>query len=99
MVELASEDPERVSRALVRIALNESERSWVEDVLATHLVSTDPWIRGIAATCAGHVARIHRELDVERVVPLIERLGSESTTVGRMEDALEDIEKFVGKPR
>lgn len=97
-VELASGDPERVSRALVQLAFHESDRVWLEDVIAAHLSAPDPWIRGLAATCAGHVARIHRDLDVVRLVPLIERLGDDPDTVGRMEDALDDIAMFVRNP-
>lgn len=97
VAELESEDTERISRALVRLALHEADRSWMEDVIATHLQSPDPWIRGVAATCAGHVARLHRALDTERLVPLIERLASDPSTAGRMEDALEDIDTFAGE--
>ena len=95
VIELESENTERVARALVGLALHERDRAWVEDVLAVHLQSGDPWIRGVAATCAGHVARVHRALDTFRLVPLIEALASDLSTIGRMEDALEDIEMFV----
>ncbi len=97
IVELESEDPERVSCALVRLTLHDSDRAWLEALIVQHLQSNDPWIRGVAATCAGHVARLHRSLDTTRIVPLIERLGADPRTVGRMEDALEDIELFVGR--
>lgn len=99
IVELESEDAERVARALVRVAFHERDRAWVEDLLATHLQSDDPWVRGVAATCAGHVARVHRMLNTTRLVPLIEALASDQSTIGRMEDALEDIEMFVGTGR
>lgn len=98
-IELESGVPERVARALVRVAIHDSDRAFVEDTLAVHLESPDAWIRGVAATCAGHVARIHRALDTARLVPLIERLGADARTRERMEDALEDIEMFIGKYR
>jgi hypothetical protein len=64
--------------------------------VAAHLQSSDPWVRGVAATCAGHIARLHGALDTNRIVPLIERLASDPRTIGRVEDALEDIEMFAG---
>jgi len=38
-------------------------------------------------------------LNTTRLVPLIEALASDQSTIGRMEDALEDIEMFVGTGR
>ncbi|MBQ0906032.1 hypothetical protein [Micromonospora sp. U21] len=47
----------------------------------------DRQVRLLAATCLGHVARVYRRLDEDRVVPLLRRIGA--TT------ALEDIETFL----
>jgi hypothetical protein len=44
-------------------------------------------VRLLAATCLGHVARVYRQLDEKRVVPVLRRMGA--TT------ALEDIEVFL----
>ena len=86
----------RISRALVAVALHELDRRWGDDRIAEHLVSPDSWVRGVAATCAGHVARIHGALDTARLLPLIERLMDDAETQGRAEDALDDIQMFVG---
>jgi hypothetical protein len=99
IAELESQDTARVSCALVRLALNDPDRAWLEDVLAAHLQSNDTWVRGVAATCAGHVARLHGALDTARMVPLIERLFADPTTMGQAEDALDDIEIYVGRTR
>ena len=96
LTELGSGDRDRVSTALVAIALHEPDRRWVEDQIAAHLLSPDPWVRGLAAVCAGHVARIHRALDTARLVPLIERLLDDPQTQGRADDALSDIQIFIG---
>lgn len=97
MAELESEDAARISRALVRLALNDPDRGWLEGIVAAHLESSDPPVRATAALCAGHIARLHRALDTARLVPLIRRLGADPRTRGRMEDALSDIEIFVAK--
>lgn len=94
-IELESGVSERVSRTLVRLALHDRDRAFMEDILAIHLQSPDAWVRGVAATCVGHVARIHRALDTGRLIPLINKLGADNRTAGRMVDALDDIEMFV----
>ncbi len=98
-LELESGDAERVSCALVRLALHEPDRAFVEDVLAIHLQAPDAWVRGVAATCVGHVARVHRAVDAPRLVPLLRRLSADARTAGRVEDALSDIEMFTRRER
>jgi hypothetical protein len=55
----------------------------------------DPWVRGAAAIAAGHVARIHRMLTRDPIIPLIETLRSDARTKGKAQDALDDIHMFV----
>lgn len=93
--DLDSGVPERVSEALVRLSLHDPERAYVGEILAAHLKSHDAWVRRVAATCVGHVARIHRSLDSARFVPLLEKLRTDERTVGSMNDALEDIDAYV----
>jgi hypothetical protein len=47
----------------------------------------------------GHVARLHRELDLAAVMPSLERLREDPKTRGRVENALSDIEGFVHRRR
>lgn len=95
MRELASGDAARVCATLVQLAFHEPDRAFVEDVLAQQLESSDASIRSIAALCVGHVARIHRALDVPRFRPLLDRLALDPATVGNVENALGDIGVFV----
>lgn len=94
---LESDDAPRLSRALVSIALHDPDRPWIEGQLKRFLQHEDPWIRGIAATCVCHVARLHRELDTATIVPLLERLRDDPSTSGKAQDALDDIEVYIGK--
>ena len=93
--EFVSGDRERVCPALVRIALFDPDRSWIEDNLARFLRDEDPWIRGVAATCVGHVARIHQALDMERLLPLVISLLDDPATAGKAQDALDDIGVYI----
>ena len=89
--DLESDDRDTIVRALLAAALHDSDRRFLEDQIVRFLQHGDPWVRGAAAIGAGHVARLHRTIDVERVVPLIERLLAHPETLGKAEDALEDI--------
>jgi hypothetical protein len=52
-------------------------------------------VRAMAASCLGHLARIHRGLDLHRVAPAL-IAGLETAVVGsRARDALDDIETFI----
>jgi hypothetical protein len=98
-VELASGVRERVCPTLVRLALFDADRVWVEGTLAKFLQSDDAWTRGVAATCVGHVARIHRAVDLARLSPLLLRLLDDPATAGKAQDAFDDIAVYVsGQP-
>jgi hypothetical protein len=44
----------------------------------------------------GHLARIHGQLDLERVEPRLRELRADPEVAGSAEDALDDIERFMG---
>lgn len=52
---------------------------------------------GLAATCLGHIARVHGRLDEDKVVVALRERLSDKEIVGRVVDALEDIEMFLIK--
>jgi hypothetical protein len=84
-----------VSKALIAAALHDPDRIFVETYIEKLLRNDDPWIRGVAAIAAGHVARIHRELNIDRIVPLIRDLLNDPRTSGNAQDALDDIGIFL----
>src|SRR5688500_8257530 len=92
--ELDSGDPERMCRALVRVALHEPERAWVEPLILRFMNDRDSCVRGLAATCAGHLARIHGRIENPDIVTSLHRLLCDPTTCGRANDAIEDIEIY-----
>jgi hypothetical protein len=49
----------------------------------------------VAATCLGHLAIIHRQLDIELVLPRLAEMKSDAQVAARVEDALEDIKFFL----
>ena len=91
---LESGDSDKISRALTSAALHHPDRAYVETLVVQFIGHSDPWVRGVAALAAGHVARVHRQLSRE-IVPLIEGLLSDTRTSGKAQDALDDIGIFV----
>lgn len=90
--ELESGSVTRMSEALVSLALHEPDWVWVQE-WCFRLSDHDAWeIRAISATCLGHLARIHRRLDLERALPILAHLQKDVRTAGYAETALDDIE-------
>lgn len=91
-----SGDPDVLSAVLIALAFHEPDWRWAQDRCLEALDHESPVVRGLAATCLGHVARIHKRLDLDRVRPKLEALASDPYAGGRARDALEDIARFLG---
>ncbi|MFI1239119.1 hypothetical protein [Nocardia salmonicida] len=92
---LASDESRIVSETILRLALHDADGAWVTDRALALLDNADTDVRASAATALGHIARIHREIDRDRVVPALRRLLDSPETAGRADDALDDIEVFT----
>ena len=70
---LASGDPDVVRDALVRVVHSPLDPEWIEAQLleATRADSSD--VRATAATCLGHLARIHGRVSTKKVLPALRR--------------------------
>ncbi len=94
----ATSKPELICSALVAIALHEPDWRWAQDRCLEFAQHPEATVRQIAATCLGHVARIHQKLDLEKVAPVLHQLLSdpELCVSGCAEDAINDIKTFMG---
>ncbi len=68
---------------------------WVQGVCLRFLDHSDVGVRSNAATCLGHIARIHKNLDLDLVLPKLLPLKGDPAIGPRVEDALEDIRFFL----
>lgn len=91
----ASLDPEKICRALVSVAFYDDDWRWVQDQCLHYLESENEYVACLAATCLGHVARIHGKIDRDRVIPVLHSKVNDSRVSGCISDALEDIGMFV----
>ncbi len=90
-----SNDEEAICTALVAVALHEQDWQWVQQSCLEFLDDERAAVRGAAATCLGHIARIHRRLDKERVLAALEVHQYDREVGGRIADALDDIKTFL----
>jgi HEAT repeat len=80
---------------LLSAAYHDPDWRWVQDLCLRFLDHTDPNVRRNAALCLGYVARIHRDLDLELVLPKLMALKRDPVIAGSLEDALNDIRRYI----
>jgi hypothetical protein len=93
---LASEDIAVMCLTLVSMAFFDPDAEWVERVCTNFLAHPAAEIRAISATCLGHLARIHRDPQLERVRSVLKELLKDPEVRPFALDALEDIDTFLG---
>ena len=54
-------------------------------------------VRGVTVTCIGHLARLSPDANREQLLSILQPLLSDSSIVGRVEDAIDDVNFFVSK--
>ena len=93
---IESDDVARATQSLVELTYNDPDGGWVEQVVLAHLDTRyHDQLRALAATCLGHVARIHGEINRSTVVPALRALLSDPLLAGRAQDALDDVDQFA----
>lgn len=95
-----SGDSAEISRTLVTLALSDPDWRKVEAYCLDFLDHPDAGIRMVAATCIGHLARIHQQLDLDLVLPALYRHQSDpgKYVAGNVDNALSAIERFMHVP-
>lgn len=84
-----------IVEALLSAAYFDPDWRWVQGTCLRFLDHTDAGVRANAATCLGHIARIHKNLDLDVVLPKLSSLKGDVATRPWIEDALEDIHFFL----
>ena len=81
--------------ALLRLVYHDDDWQWIQDKCIELSGYPDIDVAGLAITCLGHLARIHRTLELEKVLPVLKELRANPELAGRVDDALSDIEIFM----
>ncbi|NML35544.1 hypothetical protein [Paraburkholderia antibiotica] len=93
---LNSSDKDAVIDALMYLCFNINDPEWIQDKCIEAIErEKDEDIRGLGITCIGHVARMHSQINKDKVMPVLKRLLCDESLSGRAQDALDDIDTFV----
>jgi len=85
-----------ITDALLSAAYYDSDWRWVQELCLRFMHQSDWGISSVAVICLGHVARIHKILDVDVVLPRLAALKAETPSLAPwVEDAVEDIRFFL----
>jgi hypothetical protein len=82
-------------QSLLRVALHEADWFWALQHIGRFLLHPHPEVRGVAVSSIGYLVRIHRTIDVSRVLPVLYALQADSYVASRVRDTLEDIRQFA----
>jgi hypothetical protein len=88
-----------VTRSLLRAALHDPEREWVEEACITALSSSDISIRSAGVTGLGHLARRFGVLDFERVSAALSQVREDPKMSGLVDDMLGEITFHLERDR
>jgi hypothetical protein len=97
--DLFSSNAELVVECLLSLAHFDNDWKWSQEQCIKFAKSDNESVRGIAMLCFGHIARIHRNLNIGIVKPILyQGLKDESLFVrGHAQNALDDLEIFLEK--
>jgi hypothetical protein len=89
-----------ISETLVALALYDPNWKKIQAYCLKYLEHPDSGVRAVAATCIGHLARIHQRFDLDIVLPALYRHQSDpgKYVAGNVDNALSDIEMFMDIP-
>ena len=88
-------DTTKIMDALLSAAYYDPDWKWVQNQCLRFLLHKDRGVRSLSATCLGHVARIHKQLDLEIVLSRLADLKQDPEIGGSVQDALDDIKFYL----
>ncbi len=93
--DLGSNDSQKRIDALLSLALYDPDWRWVQDQVVRLFADPDRDVVATAILGLAHLARLHRQLDLDRVLPLLKVLEADPWFASRVSDTYDDIRVFV----
>ncbi len=91
----ANGNPKEISHALLGLAYFEPDWKYVRDLCVKFLSDKTNKNHSMAAICLGHLARIHKNPEIRKVIPFLKGFLSDPDIGGTVEDAIDDIKRFT----
>lgn len=99
---IADGNPDELLYVPIVVGMNaaDCDREWAENICLLLASHSDFNVRGNAVLGFGHIARTCRALNIEKVLPIVQRALQDSHEYvrGHAEDAMSDIEFFLRRP-
>lgn len=92
---LGSGDPEAAAEALYAASRYEDDLSWVQNICVEGLKSPEVSVRWAAATCLGDLAFMRRPLDLNVVVPALEKAVQDPQIADPASFSLSMVKQFL----
>jgi hypothetical protein len=92
---LRGDDADGIRDALLSAAYYDPDWRWVQGQCVIFSRHEDRNIRWVSAICFSHIARIHRQLDLEIVLERLVEMRSDPLVASAANDALDDIKFFM----
>ncbi|MBS1804653.1 MAG: hypothetical protein JST28_14920 [Acidobacteria bacterium] len=92
---LRSSEGTEIADALLSAAYYDPDWKWVQDHCMTFSRHQDKNVRWASAVCFGHLARIHRQLDLEPVLQRLAEMKSDPLVTSAANDAMDDIKFYL----
>jgi hypothetical protein len=86
---------EEIKEALLRLALHDEDWVWVETLCLSFLDHPDLDVKKIAIQSLGHLARIHKCLHLELILPKLNTMSHIRELRAAVDDVLDDIKIFI----
>jgi hypothetical protein len=81
--------------ALLSATYYDPDWKWVQGQCLAFLGHGDRSVRRLSATCLGHLARIHKQLELELVLSRLTELKDDPEIGDSVQDALDDIRFYL----
>jgi len=73
------------------------DAEWLQKIFIKQLTVPDVEVQGAAITCLGHLARLHRRIDVDSLIGPFQRIFADQPVLrGRLNDVVDDLQVFLG---
>lgn len=92
---VANGTAESKCEAAVRAVHSIADYDWLVAEFKSLLKDPNIEVRGVAATCIGHLARLHDEANKEQLIEILNSVSEDADIQGRVEDAMDDIGIFL----
>jgi hypothetical protein len=96
---LASGDPGKMLRALLRLSLHGPDFAYAERKALEYSEHPDVWVRRNVATALSHVSRVHGSIDLDAVMMTLVKMLDDPEVSGWADDALDEVEMYMSTER